>query len=118
MPLPRSRVWDAGFRRPIDCAVDPVFHVERTLNVCELSYIGFVGRAWRSRFCTQRDSISREHLRVAFPSAEFALAQEGRGTFKLIFGEIKFPQTNAVPERSGNLPCQKKKTNENRGNAV
>ena len=41
--MPRSRVCNAGVRRPIDRAVDPVFHVDRTFDVCELSYISFVG---------------------------------------------------------------------------
>ena len=48
-------MWNAGVRRPVDYAVDPILYVDRTLSVCELSdighiriYIVYVGKEWAS----------------------------------------------------------------------
>ena len=58
VPLLRSSVPDAGARRPIDCAVDPVFRIDGTIYICEFPNIGCVGRAWSSRFCRPIDNFA------------------------------------------------------------
>ena len=53
--MPKSRVRDTRVRRLIDPAVDPVFYIDRTFDICEFTDVGRVVRA--RRFCTPIDLI-------------------------------------------------------------
>ena len=51
--MPGSHMWNAGVRRPVDYAVDPILYVDRNISACELSdighiriYIVYVGEEW------------------------------------------------------------------------